>query len=216
MGSNKTFFWRASWKVKVTGMEPPSRVKSGLTLKTRSTALAAATNGQRITGLVEILACVRHYNKIHVLTIVGVLKAGDPRLAGVEALDLDSVLGSELGKLGVDVLDNAGVNLLGDHVGDRADRELANDLGGNDGLGASGRESSLNSVEGEGGVAPAALQGIDMVVVDGVLGIDGVVEGLQVEVQWGVGGLLGSCIQLRERNAKVRRLRRLLEASTSG
>lgn len=126
------------------------------------------------------------------------LKAGDPRLAGVKALDLNSVLGTELGKLGIDVLDNAGVNLLGDHVGDRADGELANDLGGDDGLGTSSREGSLNSVEGEGGVAPASLQGIDVVVVDGVLGINSVVESLQVEVQWGVGSLLGSYVRERE------------------
>lgn len=197
MGSNKTFFWRASWKVKVTGMEPPSRVKSGFTLKTRSTALAAATS-RDVTKLDtdsrKPQMCCHPKKKlpILVLTIVRVLKAGDPRLAGVKALDLNSVLGTELGKLGVDVLDNAGVNLLGNHVGDRADRELANDLGGDDGLGTSGRESSLNSVEGEGGVAPAALQSIDMVVVDGVLGINSVVESLQVEVQWGVGSLLGS------------------------
>ena len=121
------------------------------------------------------------------------LEGGNPRLAGVEALDLDSVFGSELGKLGVDVLDNAGIDLLGDHVGDRADRELSNDLGGDHSLGSSSREGALNSVERERGVAPAALQGINVVVVDGVLGINGSVESAQVEVQGRVRSLLSSC-----------------------
>jgi hypothetical protein len=43
IGSKRTFLFSASWKVRVTGMEPPSRVRSGLHLKTFSTALAAAT-----------------------------------------------------------------------------------------------------------------------------------------------------------------------------
>lgn len=47
IGNSKTFFFKASWKERVTGIEPPSRVKSGLMLYTVSTAFAAATKQKK-------------------------------------------------------------------------------------------------------------------------------------------------------------------------
>jgi len=148
-------------------------------------------DGSSLTGQVR-LYLEDALNSVGGGNIVGVLERGNPGLAGMEALDLNGVLGSELGKLSVDVLDNVLVDFLGDHVRNRADRELSNDLGGDHSLGSSGGEGSLNSVEGEGGVTPATLQGINVVVMDGVGSIDGVVESLQAEVQGRVGSLFSS------------------------
>lgn len=101
---------------------------------------------------------------------VPVVGAGDPPLARVLRVDLEGVLGAQLGEDLLDVGVHGLVGLLDLHVGHGADGELANDLGGDDRLGSGGGEGALDTVDREGGVPPAAHEGGLLVLEDGGLG----------------------------------------------
>lgn len=70
--------------------------------------------------------------------------------------NLAAVLGANLLELVVDVLDDELGGVVDAKVWNEADRELALDRGGDDGLGAGGREGTLDTVERERGVAHTA------------------------------------------------------------
>eukprot|EP00047_Mylnosiga_fluctuans_P003868 m.231400 g.231400 ORF g.231400 m.231400 type:complete len:396 (-) comp12210_c0_seq1:378-1565(-) len=88
--------------------------------------------------------------------IVRVVDVAEPRLAGVLERDSQLVRRAELGKLIVQILAHNRLDLGGHHVRDKTDRELANDLARNHGLGTAAVPRTLHAVDGERREAPAA------------------------------------------------------------
>ena len=112
---------------------------------------------------------------------VPVVGAGLPPLAAVLGVHLHVVLGAELLEHLVDVVVDALVGLFNVHVGHGTDRELANDLGGDDRLGSGGGEGTLDTVDGQGREAPAGHEGRLLVLEDGGLAAERLVERLHGE-----------------------------------
>jgi len=91
------------------------------------------------------------------------------------------VLAAQLAERGVDVREDAGVDLRALHVRHRADGEFAGNFGGDDGLGAGGGEGAFDAVDAEGGVAPARHEGGLLGGVDGGRGAEGFVQVVHCE-----------------------------------
>lgn len=113
---------------------------------------------------------------------VGVVGRGDPPLAGVLQGDIELVLGLQLGEGLLHVLEDELVDVLGLHVGDCADAELASDLCGNHGLGARGGECALDTVEGERGETPPAHEGALLLLEEAGLAAERLVKVVHGEV----------------------------------
>ena len=100
----------------------------------------------------------------------------DPPRAGVLEGDVAGILAAQLRELGSDVREHEGVDFVALHVGDRADGELADDFGGDDGFGAGGGEGAFDAVDAEGRVAPPRHEGSFFGLVDRGRAAEGFVE----------------------------------------
>lgn len=90
----------------------------------------------------------------------------DPVHAVVDKLGLASVLGTEGLEDLVNVVNDNLIELSTLNVGNGTDGELSDNLSRDDGFSASTVESTLNTVDGEGWVAPTGLESRLDVVVD--------------------------------------------------
>lgn len=80
---------------------------------------------------------------------VPVVRARNPPLTGVLGIDLERILGFELRENLLDITVDGFIGLIDVHVGNGADRELADDLGRDDSLGAGGGEGAFDAVNAE-------------------------------------------------------------------
>lgn len=79
---------------------------------------------------------------------VPVLRARYPPLARVRKLNIHGIIGPDLLPFKVHMFDDKFVYVFGLHVWYCADGKFTNHLGGDDGLGSGGRESTFNAVNG--------------------------------------------------------------------
>ncbi len=112
---------------------------------------------------------------------VPVFRRRNPPLPVVLQEAVNLILGAELGELLVDVVDDETGDILRLHVWHSADGELSSDLGWDDGLGAWLGEGALDAVDGEGWESPAGHQRLLLVLEDGGLGAEGLVQVVHCE-----------------------------------
>lgn len=111
MGSNNTLTPKDSAKVSVTGIDPPSLVKSGLCLYTAYIASDVSFKINKIQGLQGLhLSYLCSDLRSLEIPVVDIRK---PRFPTVQILHNQLVLAAELGEFGLEMGNDQGVDELG-------------------------------------------------------------------------------------------------------